>query len=235
MRPPRTSRFGKVLLQTGLIRVPSKRASQARGPISVPSLGRLRSGALFPCKPRPLRDLTPNPEPRRKSARRTRDRSEKNRLSTRRERLAPTGRDLRAHPAAPGTSWPARLLRCGLSTHIGATNNHLDPATPLQVLGQGHYYEITGLDEFVGLDPSGLPVLGEFQQHPPDLIKVERPFVGPIARDMSSSKPGAACWNAASQSSRFHASKAARTISTFSRDIATPRAGRRHRGPRRGQ
>ena len=46
--------------------------------------------------------------------------------------------------------------------HTGATNNHLDPVTPLQVLGPGHYYEITGFDEFVGLPPNGFPGLAEF-------------------------------------------------------------------------
>ena len=38
--------------------------------------------------------------------------------------------------------------------HPGGMTNHLDPATPLQVRGQGHYYEITGFDEFVGLQPN---------------------------------------------------------------------------------
>ena len=37
--------------------------------------------------------------------------------------------------------------------HKGATNNHLDPATPLQVLGPGHYYEITGFDESQDVAP----------------------------------------------------------------------------------
>ena len=48
--------------------------------------------------------------------------------------------------------------------HIGATSSHLDPATPLHVLGPGHYHEITGFDEFVGLEPSGFPGLAEFLQ-----------------------------------------------------------------------
>src|SRR5262245_37627957 len=66
-------------------------------------------------------------------------------------------------------------LDCSVAefVHIGATNNHLDPVTPLQVLGQGHYYEITGFDEFVGLHPSGFPSLAEFLQESPSLIKSE--------------------------------------------------------------
>jgi hypothetical protein len=39
------------------------------------------------------------------------------------------------------------------------------------VHGQGHYDEITGFDEFVGLDPNGLPTRGEFLPRTPGLIK----------------------------------------------------------------
>src|SRR6476620_10195275 len=46
------------------------------------------------------------------------------------------------------------------------------------------------------------------------------PCQGPTAREKSSSKPGAAASNRASQSSRLYASIAALTISTFSCDIA---------------
>src|SRR5206468_10159833 len=53
------------------------------------------------------------------------------------------------------------------------TNNHLDPVTPLQVLGPGHYYVITGFDEFVGLHPVGFPGLPEFLHDSPSLIKSE--------------------------------------------------------------
>src|SRR5262245_13256556 len=57
--------------------------------------------------------------------------------------------------------------------HIDATSSHLDPATPLHVLGPGHYYEITGFDEFVGLQPSGFPGLAEVLRGSPNLIKSE--------------------------------------------------------------
>ena len=57
--------------------------------------------------------------------------------------------------------------------HIDATNNCLDPATPLHVQGPGHYYEITGLDEFLGLQPSGFPDLADFLRDSPSLIKSE--------------------------------------------------------------
>src|SRR5207247_1712638 len=57
--------------------------------------------------------------------------------------------------------------------HKGATSSHLDPVTPLHVLGPGHYYEITGFDEFVGLQPSGFPGLEEFLRGSPNLIKSE--------------------------------------------------------------
>ena len=44
------------------------------------------------------------------------------------------------------------------------TRSRLDPATSPHVQGPGHYHEIAGFDEFVGLDPNGLKVLGEILQ-----------------------------------------------------------------------
>src|SRR5204863_1084232 len=66
-------------------------------------------------------------------------------------------------------------LECSVADcpHIGTTSSHLDPATPLRVLGPGHYYEITGFDELVGLQPSGFPNLAELLPGSPNLIKSE--------------------------------------------------------------
>ena len=63
--------------------------------------------------------------------------------------------------------------------HIDATSSHLDSATPLHVLGTGDYYEITGFDEFVGLQPSGFPGLAELRHDPSKLIKAEYAAVRP--------------------------------------------------------
>ena len=101
--------------------------------------------------------------------------------------------------------------------HKGATNNHLDPATPLQVLGPGRYYEITGFDEFVGLHPSGFPGLAEFLQESPALDQVRRRRAKDrLAREKSNSLPGAASLKKASQSSRLYASILALMLSGLS-------------------
>ena len=38
---------------------------------------------------------------------------------------------------------------------MGDARHHVDPFTPPHVQGLGHYYQITGFDEFVGLIPPG--------------------------------------------------------------------------------
>ena len=105
--------------------------------------------------------------------------------------------------------------------HTGAKRgNQLDPATPLHVLGQGHHYEITGLDEFLGLHPNGFPGLAEVLPDSPSLIKSEDAAPRTDCPREVHLEARSRVFDRASQSPRLYASMLALTISTFSCDIA---------------
>src|SRR5262245_48417109 len=83
---------GSSLIFRGSVDLPNQASPASEGSNSMPSLREAKSGTLFPCKLRPLRDLTRYSEAAREIGNK---RSETNRLRTRRERLAPTAPRLR--------------------------------------------------------------------------------------------------------------------------------------------
>ena len=59
---------------------------------------------------------------------------------------------------------PLDRCRCGSSTQKAPRTSTSIPPRPFKCWVAGHYYEITGFDELVGLDPSGFPGLAEFRR-----------------------------------------------------------------------